>query len=95
MKLNNWSIVSSYGLCIEPRWKESYIKGIVEGNLRFSKGERCTFSINRVVYNIIKVSSGECYELGEMEDNYQKLFPDARIELFELGTYKDFGLSEV
>jgi hypothetical protein len=85
MRIENWSIVCSDYIdpYKAPEMYSSRICGEVYGNGNFDDGTVVTTSkIISVRGDIVITHSGSEYELGEVDAEYEKQFPNARERLF-------------
>lgn len=83
MKLNNWSFVLvGDHLYMAPELMQSRLVGIVEGHPRVQDGTVITTSSVVGKYNgCVVTSTGGLYELGEVDPNYEKSYPNAKVRL--------------
>lgn len=85
MKIENWSVtlVGPIDPYKPPEAHKQAISGNVYGNPKFPEG--CfvtTSSIKRVLSDGVITKSGSFYELGEIDPEYEKLYPNARERFF-------------
>lgn len=85
IRMENWSVcyypTDPYG---SPEQCTAILRGQVYGHPRFSEGQNIsTSSIVGKIDDKVATASGSVYILGEVDPNYEKLFPNARKRLFE------------
>lgn len=81
MKLKNWSIRQNNDPYSAPELRETILVGDVYGHenqKRFYDG-KCIQTSCIVNFNdgVVETNSGSLYELGEVDPEYEKMFPDA------------------
>ena len=83
MRLENWSVVfSDNDPYLHPELQTLSLCGNVFNHPRFKDGKRVTTSsIKGFDGELIMTSSGSKYELGEIDPEYEKLYPDAKNRL--------------
>jgi len=85
MKLENWSVV--YGPrdpYDPPELWTSRLHGRVSGHPGFEEGkEIITSSIVGVEGDLVETHSGNKYELGDVDPQYETAYPNARERLFK------------
>ena len=82
-RLENWSITGRDPY-LAPELQEACLYGTVYGHLRLKDGNTVvTSSIVKSEGEIIITHSGSQYELGKVDPEYEKEFPNARERLFE------------
>ena len=86
MKLEHWIVVSRYGTVPQsPEEEPIHLQGIVAGHRCIPDGRQVTTS--RVVAcqgDKILTKTGSQYELGRIDDHYERIYPNARERLFSL-----------
>ena len=89
MKLENWSAVSDpYQV---PEIAGYYLHGIVYGHPRFDDGSEVTTSrIVGIIGDEVLTHSGNLYELGNADSEYESLYPNARARLISFLSIKEF-----
>ncbi len=81
-KLENWALVSTNPY-LAPEASKLLLTGNVYNHPKFKDGESVTTSpIDRLENDFIITYSGSKYELGEIDPQYEKLFPNAKERLF-------------
>jgi len=76
-KLENWFITMIFGYT-DPEINHQYLRGNVYGNPKFADGESIiTPPIAGRKGKYIQTYSGSLYELGVVDSEYEKLFPNA------------------
>jgi hypothetical protein len=85
MRLENWSIViRNFDPYKAPELLGQYLHGEVYDSVRFKDGSRITTSRIVGVYGeLIETKSGNRYELGIIDSEYEKLYPDAKNRLLK------------
>lgn len=85
MKLENWSIVvMGTDPYQAPECQTACLHGNVYGHPKFKDGDAInTSAIKRKVGELIETYSGSQYELGEIDQEYEKLYPNARERMFK------------
>lgn len=84
MKLENWSIVSTEDPYKAPEQRLARLHGTVFGHSRFDDGETITTSpVVEQKDGIVVTQSGSRYELGSIDPEYAKIYPDAKRRLFD------------
>lgn len=84
MKIEKWSIVTKSSPYTAPEMIVGRLHGAVYGHQRFHDGEIITTSpIMGNDGELIITKSLSKYELGVVDPEYDKLYPNARIRLFE------------
>lgn len=81
MILRNWSVViaEEFDPYKAPELYAARLHGNVYGHHKFVDGAEITTSrVVGVTENAVLTNSGSTYELGEVNPEYEKLFPDAR-----------------
>lgn len=82
MRLEKWSVVSSATGYTAPELVTLQLHGNVYGHQRFPQGKEVTTSaIDKIDGNTVVTRSGSRYELGEIDLEYEKLYPDAKAKL--------------
>lgn len=84
MKLENWSIgYYSHEATLAPELRRAALQGKVYGHPRFVDGENITTTAIKELIDEdkIKTTSGSIYELGKVDPQYEKEYPDARNRL--------------
>lgn len=86
-KLDNWSIVhTALSPYHAPEKYAGYarLQGLISGHPNFQDGLGVTTSrVVAVDGDVLITKSGTRYELGEVDPNYEKEFPNARERLFK------------
>jgi len=79
MRLENWSIVTDASPYTAPELCVPRVRGNVYDNPRFDDGEIIVTSELKAFKgkNTIITNSGSHYELGKVDEEYEKIFPDA------------------
>lgn len=82
MKLDNWALVSIPDPYKPPETMKQYLHGEVSGNPKFVNGSSITTSrfvgITRKDGKYYgRTNSGSLYELGHVNPEYEKTYPDA------------------
>jgi hypothetical protein len=92
MKLENWSVVcKNYDPYLAPELYQSALYGNVFGHPRFDDGDGVTTSsLVGKQGEIIITKSGSEYELGIVDPDYEKKYPDAKNRL--LNSLKEMAL---
>jgi len=85
IRIECWSVVSSYTNPYEaPELRKNSLRGQVYGHPMFPDGHMVVTSIiDMVEDNTIVTYSGNRYKLGEVDPEYEKLFPNARERIFK------------
>jgi len=85
MKIENWSVINCPGSPYDP--PELWIPrlhGKVYGHPRFEEGKDiATSRIVGIEGELLVTHSGSQYELGIVDPDYEKAYPDARKRLFK------------
>ena len=83
MILNNWSVVKRDPY-IAPEMQSSCLRGQVTGHSEIADGEYVTTS--SIISNAdgkITTVSGSVYELGDVDPEYEKVYPNAAERIFQ------------
>jgi hypothetical protein len=85
MRLENWSVVfSETDPYLAPELQKIALHGNVYGHPRFDDGSSVTTStIKELRGELIITNSGSEYELGEVDPEYEKRYPEARQRIFK------------
>lgn len=85
MILKNWSVVNPNPDPYKaPELQKGCLHGEVYGHPRFEDGHRITTSsIVGLDGDYILTYSGSEYELGDVDSEYEKIYPDVRERLFK------------
>ncbi len=84
MKLENWSIVCRYDPYRAPELQSSILRGNVFGDPRFEDGARIDISaIDCIDRDEIVTCSGRRFQLGTVDPEYEKAFPNAKQRLLD------------
>ena len=79
-KLENWSIVTKYNPYLAPECMVYRLEGVVydHPNPRHSNGKEIVTSeiMAATINNLIVTYSGSIYELGKVNPDYEKQYPD-------------------
>lgn len=83
MRLENWSVVEDLSDPYMAPELRARISGKVYGNPKFKDGTVILISraVGRVGNDIL-TQSGSRYELGDVDPEYEKIFPDAKNRIF-------------
>jgi len=82
MRLENWSVGSNASSYTAPELVSLRLHGNVYGHPRFDEGEEVTTSaIDKIDGDVVVTRSGSRYELGEVDPEYEKIYPDAKAKL--------------
>lgn len=88
MKLENWSLRVTHDPYTPPELREKVLMGCVYGHEnqeRFYDGKCIQTSIIINIKNgVVETNSGSLYELGEVDPEYEKMFPDALKRMGEM-----------
>ena len=84
-RLENWSLViKTVNPYQAPELGVQCLHGFVYGYPRFEDGTEITTSrIERIEEEIVVTKSGTRYALGDVDPDYEKLYPNARERLFK------------
>ena len=85
IKINNWSIIQDDDPFTAPEFRKRRLQGIVTGHPNIDDGEHATTS--SIVSNAgkkITTSSGSVYELGAVDPDYEKAFPNASERVWDV-----------
>jgi len=84
VRLEDWSVTFKADPYQAPELIRSRLQGKVYGHQRFEDGTFIfTSPIVRGEHLLIITESGTCYELGKIDPEYEKKFPDATNRLFK------------
>ena len=82
MKMENWAVVFTDHEYTAPELRVPKLGGNVYGHPRFEDGEEVVTSrIVSIENKKVLTESGSLYELGEINPNYEAMFPDAEKRL--------------
>lgn len=85
MIIRNWSVVCTeeFDPYKAPEMYAAKIAGEVYGHHKYEDGHKIiTSRVVGVEGNSVLTKSGSTYELGDVDPEYEKVFPDARKRLF-------------
>jgi hypothetical protein len=93
IKIENWSIVEKADNPYQaPELRKQYLRGTVYNHPIKGDGKLViTSSIIKEEDGYIITNSGSIYELGTVDEEYEKLFPDAKNRLIESLRNKNTG----
>jgi hypothetical protein len=84
IRLDNWSVVNDGDPYKAPEQQESRLHGNAFGHPRFDDGKTITTSaILTKDGDLILTRSGSRYELGDIDPEYEKIYPNARKRLID------------
>jgi len=78
--MENWAVVEDYDPYMAPECRKSRLQGTVYGHPKHEDGKvLVTSSIKKIdpVNKTVTTSSGSVYELGAVDPEWEKQFPDA------------------
>lgn len=80
IKLENWSVIQMLGSGYDaPEIVKLHFRGLSYGHPRFEDGSPIvTTSIVGFSNGVFKTSSGSEYVLGNVDENYEAVYPNAR-----------------
>ena len=81
MLIENWSLVMTNPYQA-PECQSPSLAGEVHGHPKRPNGQAITTSpIKKIKGNLVETASGSFYELGKMDPEYEKRYPDALARL--------------
>lgn len=84
-RIENWSMISSVDLYMAPELRQFALSGEVYDHPQHENGKSVTTSplVKLVDTDKIQTFSGSIYELGTVDPEYEKMYPNARQRLLD------------